>query len=804
MDAMVMRSATNDTSMMMDSSLNSQQGFDLVKVLWRWKWLPILGAIIGSGVGYMYYTKLPQQYQSSALVQVLSPIPYSIRSELYDTNKVGAWGSSGDESRAIRSRTVLELAVKEGDLEKKFPGMSAEQIIGLLSSKGGVEVQPADKSAATTQQLIISFTSQDPQLARDVVEAVVLGYQSFLKQEYQNADSEVMNYFSAQQKTLAKKQEELRKKLDELKKAAPRDVLWNKDLPIDPYFDRCSKRLSQADDLQEEINTLKADITQVTDSLNKGRKPEELLMMISKESETIWRAMLGESGVKQRVELESEKLRRVDLLQLQTEEATLKKTLAEAHPSVLRVQGQIEMVEARISAAEAAEKRFLDSELADQKDKQTQQQLRGPDYLLNVILNSNKEKVFSKIAQEKELRRMAAEDMRKSHEFQSVVSELQIIDEESSGVRDIHKAITLKLEAADLAPKNVNQRSLKELDPASPGGPAGPFPSRYLLGGAAVGMLLMSGLAVLMDLADRSYRSPEEIVSDLGFPVLGHIPAMDPKKLKKSVDGVDTSVVTLHHGRGRVAESFRSIRTSMFFSNKGADLKVVQITSPVPGDGKSTLSANLAVALAQSGRKVLLIDADFRRPRIEKIFGIEQSIGMVQLVTGKAEIDQALFKSCVPNLTILPGGKRPSNPAELLSSSKFSQLIDVLREKFDLIIIDTPPVLAVSDPAVVASVVDGVVVTMRLRRNIKPLATRTLSTLEAVDAPVIGIVVNGVSAEAAYGGYGYNYSYNDYRYSYRYSENNYSYGKYREYSAGYVEDDTEHLNTESDNANSAT
>jgi Mrp family chromosome partitioning ATPase len=113
-------------------------------------------------------------------------------------------------------------------------------------------------------------------------------------------------------------------------------------------------------------------------------------------------------------------------------------------------------------------------------------------------------------------------------------------------------------------------------------------------------------------------------------------------------------------------------------------------------------------------------------------------------------------------------------------------------------------VLAVSDPAVVSSVVDGVVVTMRLRRNIKPLAARTLSTLEAVDAPIIGVVINGVSAEAAYGGYGYNYSYNDYRYSYRYSENNYSYGKYREYSAGYVEDDSEQTNAGSDNANSAT
>jgi capsular exopolysaccharide synthesis family protein len=298
----------------------------------------------------------------------------------------------------------------------------------------------------------------------------------------------------------------------------------------------------------------------------------------------------------------------------------------------------------------------------------------------------------------------------------------------------------------------------------------------------------MSGLAILMDLADRSYRSPDEIVADLGKPILGHIPAMELQSLKKIVEAVDSSIIALHHSRGRIAEAFRSVRTCLFFSSRETELKVIQVTSPVPGDGKSTLSANLAVTMAQSGRRVLLLDADFRRPRQQKLFGIDAKIGMAQVLEGKAELEDATYVSCVANLSILPGGQHPSNPAELLSSSRFAELIEILREKYDIIVIDTPPVLAVSDPSVVAAIADGVVVTMRLRRNVRPLASRTFALLESVSANVLGVVVNGVSTEAAYGGYGYSYSYNDYRDSYRYEGRSYGNGRYGEYSAGYIED----------------
>ena len=319
--------------------------------------------------------------------------------------------------------------------------------------------------------------------------------------------------------------------------------------------------------------------------------------------------------------------------------------------------------------------------------------------------------------------------LEKSKLIGTQLNEFRYKNEELERVKELLATYVEKIKDMDLMPK-VGQRTLKKLDmpPMKLLSTALRFRS-YLLGGAAVGFILLSGLAVLMDLADRSYRNPSEISSDLNVSVLGHIPVMDISKVKKSIEGVDPSVCSIHHSKGRVSEAYRTIRTGLYFSNRGKALKVIQVTSPVPGDGKSTLSSNMAVTMAQSGRRVLLIDADLRRPRVAKIFGIDSEIGVAAVVSGKVEVDDAILAGPVPNLSILPGGKRPSNPAEILSSERFKNMVDMLRDKFDVIIIDTPPLLAVSDPGAVAGIVDGVVLTMRLRRNVKPLAARAKSIL---------------------------------------------------------------------------
>jgi capsular exopolysaccharide synthesis family protein len=317
-----------------------------------------------------------------------------------------------------------------------------------------------------------------------------------------------------------------------------------------------------------------------------------------------------------------------------------------------------------------------------------------------------------------------------------------------------------------MAATDYNQKTIRVLEQSSLGVFIGPQLIRYLGIGGFLGFAAFCGLAYLLELADRSYRGPDEIAGDLGMPIVGHLPLASLSNNKRVDAKIDSSVVTVHKSKSAVSEAFRGIRTALFFNNQQGNLKVIQVTSPIPGDGKSTIASNLAVSIAQSGRKVCLVDCDFRRPRVSKIFGVGSDVGLVQVINEKSVLAEAIQESSVENLSILCCGRRPGNPAELLSSEKFQSIVAELRTMYDYVILDTPPVLVVSDPATVAPIADGVILTVRLRRNLKPIAIRAAQMLHAMNANMIGVVVNGVGVGA--NGYGYG--------GYRYDAYNSTYG----------------------------
>jgi succinoglycan biosynthesis transport protein ExoP len=299
-----------------------------------------------------------------------------------------------------------------------------------------------------------------------------------------------------------------------------------------------------------------------------------------------------------------------------------------------------------------------------------------------------------------------------------------------------------------------------------------------------LGTLFGFGLALAFEMTDKSFRSPAEIRKRLGLPVVGHIPPiridlpMDNPALKGIEPDIEPVVVSHLRPKSIEAEAYRGVRTQLYFSTQGAGHQVIQVTSPNPGDGKSTLAANLAVSIAQSGKRVVLMDCDFRKPRVHKIFHIEKpDVGLASVISGDTDLAAAIRTSVVENLFILPCGPRPQNPAELLTSPEFQDVIDKLRAQFDFVIIDTPPVLAVSDPAVVAPRVDGVLLVFRMTKKARPTAERAREQLAALGANVLGVIVNGTGGnkDDGYGyGYGYNYGYGyqyQYQYEYEYADN---------------------------------
>ncbi len=762
--------------------------------------VPHLCALLGCGLGYLYFSKQPAQYEASALVRVVDSLPQSSRAvQAFDPDEIASY-SRTDESIVIKSQKVLRMAVEHGQLTQlpSLQGMSSEQIVGMLSGSDLV-VQPADKDV-NTSLLSISYVCHDAELAAAVVNAVVAGYSDYLSEEYRTVGNEVYELLSTAQDKLEDHFKTIHERNAEFRASTP-DVIWSGSEATDPYYAIFLQVKAELSELQMEREKLHANLVHVQQGIAANRPAAQLLLMLahSDNEKELIDALFGnedldaQPSIETKVESEAARMERTDLFALEMRHKELLDTAGDGHPAVTSARRRIELMREQIARLAASERQ---EELQTQRLQQAASEAAEKNGLTNGISVEERLAVRVNALQEREasleiqidaLQKMSDEYLAQSQKLQGVIIENKARNKELDSISMLLEPYTEKVKAIELLPQ-AGQRSLKELNLPTIGGFYGPKLSPYLLGGSALGFLVLSGLAVLMDLADRSYRSPDEITADLGVPVLGHIPAMDVSKIKKIVDCIDASVTTVHHSRGRVSEAYRSVRTGLFFSNRGSELKLIQVTSPVPGDGKSTLSSNLAVTMAQSGRRVLLIDADFRRPRIAKIFGIDADVGMAQVVACQAEIEDATFASSVANLSIMPGGKRPSNPAELLSTHRFQALLEMLREKYDVVIVDTPPVLAVTDPCAVSAMVDGVVMTMRLRRNVKPLVTRAMKILDSVDARLLGVVVNGVSSEA---GYGYSYGYNDYRYAYR-SGGSYRYGSaYGGYSAGYIEDKQE-------------
>ncbi|MBM7657762.1 capsular exopolysaccharide synthesis family protein [Sporolactobacillus spathodeae] len=214
-------------------------------------------------------------------------------------------------------------------------------------------------------------------------------------------------------------------------------------------------------------------------------------------------------------------------------------------------------------------------------------------------------------------------------------------------------------------------------------------------------------------------------------------------------------LISHHNPKSTAAEQFRTIRTNIDFSEVNGELKKIMITSSSPGEGKSTVAANLAVVNAQQGKKVLLIDGDLRKPTIQYTFRLPNVNGLTTVLTKKIDLESAIQETAVKNLYVLPSGPIPPNPAELLSSPMMEALLKYALAAFDLVIFDTPPVLAVTDAQILSHLCDGSVLVVRSGLTEKELAIRAKDLLMKVQSRILGVVLNGKQAVKADGYYYY-------------------------------------------------
>ncbi len=266
---------------------------------------------------------------------------------------------------------------------------------------------------------------------------------------------------------------------------------------------------------------------------------------------------------------------------------------------------------------------------------------------------------------------------------------------------------------------------------------------------ALLGLVVGFGLALLLELRDTSVRSDEQLDSLGAGPLLGRIPLDRRAK--------DAPLVIHDDMHGLRAEAFRQLRTNLQFIDVERPIQVLVVTSSVAEEGKSSTSANLALAMVAVNRRVLVIEADFRRPKLADYFGVERAVGLTDVMAGRVDIEDVLQPWGNDGLVILPSGQLPPNPSELLGSEAMARLIERFRTEFDLVIIDTPPLLPVTDAAVAATRADGAIVAVRFGRTTRHQVSLSIRSLEAVGAKVLGSVLTMVPATRASGYASYRY-----------------------------------------------
>ena len=340
---------------------------------------------------------------------------------------------------------------------------------------------------------------------------------------------------------------------------------------------------------------------------------------------------------------------------------------------------------------------------------------------------------------------------------ETVLIDVRILDDSPVRARDIANTLSdefvgmvRELETPPGVGASPDARVIVEQRASIPDEPVIPNTALNVAGGLGVGLLLGIGLAVLRDALDNTVKSREALEEITKVGLVGNIP-LDKERRSQTAISFDSD-------NSAIAEAFRKLRTNLQFLAVDNPPRAIVLTSSMPSEGKSTTAINLALALAEGDQNVVLIDGDMRRPTLAKYLDLVGAVGFSTVLSGRASLEEALQKTRFPGLTVLTAGAIPPNPSELLGSQSARKLLSDLRSQFDYVVVDSTPLLAVTDAAILAAGADAVLIMTRFGHTRRDQLLHAVGSLESVGAPLLGAVFTMVPTRG-HSAYSYNYTY---------------------------------------------
>lgn len=714
--------------------------FDLKRMIWGRKWLLVICTAVGVGIGYYQFTKQPEVFSSSGQVLLKrAHMPITV-----EGMKEATLHDPIDEHlERIRKGAIVDNAVKML-LESKEPiGTiealgSPQQISAVISGR-----LRAVRPNARTNFISVTYTSPFQAECKPVLEAVLKSYEEYLSEDQRASSENLVSKVEEAQQVLDK---DLKDKRDAYRNfRTTTSLLLNGEQSQNLHQQRVLEIEAERRQLLIRETEIQAELGAIESAQKRGTSRDVLMLVADQLNARSSKGPAGGTAATAQTMLTSQ------IVPLMVKEALLMEKLGQGHPEVRSIRKEIEVME-RLLTPEGAEPGSAPTDILSLYVQALQEELR--------IVTEKEVKLTGLYVQEQAAARRMGDEEHKNREMLDDIQRTQAL----------YDLLLSKMEQLNLVKSN-DSYTLESITPPSGGYKSGPFPNSFVTMGGLGGMMAALFLSFLMELSDRSFRNANEINSVLGVPVIGHIPQIDGERGSKVVirEDIDRNLAVFQRPRSNVAESYRGVRTSLMFGLKDKSHTVIQVTSPDPGDGKSTLSSNLAASLAGVGKKVLLMDVDLRKPRQQKIFNYNlEDGGVSSVLSGTHTLEEARHETPIANLHVLTAGPRIDNPGEAIMAPEFRQLLSEAKEKYDFVIVDTPPVLPVTDAATIAPMVEGVVLVFRISKHSKPHSTEAVQALEMVSGNLLGVVVNGVGSHSGY-------QYGNSQYGYRYGK---GYGRY--------------------------